>query len=85
LLYDDLATDKLTRFPPQRGSSLPVGIGKRLEIASRMPLEQAVLDFVSGARSDKCDLASLDLGVDVVRVLDWCQKELSADESPIPS
>jgi predicted dehydrogenase len=83
LLYDDLAAHKLTRFPPQRRDSHLNGAGEPVAIASRMPLEQALLDFVSGARADSCDFASLDLGVDVVRVLDWCQKELSSHESPL--
>lgn len=70
LLFDDVASRKLTRHPPSPGFGWPSGEGEALAVETEMPLTRAVRLFAGAVRSPRPGPSPLDLGVRVVRVLE---------------
>jgi hypothetical protein len=66
LEYDDLNANKLVRRPPRDDMAHPVPVGTDL------PLTVALREFCDAIRAGSRDHASLDLGVNVVKVLEQC-------------
>jgi predicted dehydrogenase len=71
LVYDDLAPAKLSRHDVVRGEI--EGPGEPLPVAKDLPLTVAVSEFAAAVTRRSKDLASLDLGVETVRVLGRCE------------
>jgi predicted dehydrogenase len=69
LRYDDLAPDKLVRSGPAGDEPVEVPAGR--------PLDQVVTEFVAGIESGAGPHPSVDLGVDVVRVLNAAERAAS--------
>ena len=78
LVYDDVAQHKLTLHAPARAHEAPRMPGEPLPYEPGMPLACAVGEFAAAARARSTSLAGLDLGVDVVRVLERCAAALAA-------
>ncbi len=72
LLFDDLATDKLSLHPPNPDFGWPTGPGRALAVTSEMPLSRAVRMFAEAIRSPEPGPSPLELGVRVVRLLHAC-------------
>ncbi len=70
LEFDDLNINKLISRPLRQGIARPIPIGTDL------PLTVAVQEFCEKVRAHKTDHASLDLGVEVVTVLEQCARTL---------
>jgi predicted dehydrogenase len=77
LVYDDVAPYKLMRHPPAQPHEAPVEPGEPLPFEAGMPLSCAVAEFASAARAADASLGSLDLGLEVVRVLERCEAALA--------
>ncbi len=77
LVYDDVAQDKLMLHPPAQPHEAPREPGAPLPYEAGMPLSCAVSEFARAARAADTSLGSLDLGVDVVRVLERCEAALA--------
>lgn len=76
LVYDDLANHKLTLHPPTPGFADPEGSGEPVDIPGDQPLDVALATFAEALHSPERPSASLDLGLDVVAVLEECDKAL---------
>ncbi|MBF0143303.1 MAG: Gfo/Idh/MocA family oxidoreductase [Magnetococcales bacterium] len=77
LVYDDLAPHKLTRHPPLAEPD-PID-GEPIPLEEGRPLTRALAEFVDRIRRRDPALDSLDRGVQVVRLLDACQRQLDRD------
>ena len=82
LVYDDLATNKLTLHPSTARYVLPEGAGQRVEITPELPLGNLIADFAAAIRDRNRDLSALDLGVSVVETLGRCAAALGAEYRP---
>lgn len=84
LLFDDLADNKLTRFPSERvvddRFEPPCTHGAPVAIDATLPLTAAVQAFVAGIRQESFDGFGVGLGVEVVRTLMECDRVL--EEAP---
>jgi predicted dehydrogenase len=74
LLYDDLAADKLTLHPPQTEPGFPATAGVAIMLAGGTPLQRAVASFVAAIGRGRDDTGSLNLGMEVVKVLAGCSE-----------
>lgn len=72
LIYDDLAPHKLHLVKSGETTSTPVAIDDSL------PLSNLVVDFCDAIRAKFSTHPSLDLGLRVVKLLDRCDRQLSA-------
>ncbi len=84
LVYDDLAASKLV-FVAGAGArhDVPRGGGRPLPIGSEPPLTCAVREFARAATELRANMRSLDLAVDVVRVLAKAQDYFQQAQCPI--
>lgn len=80
LLFDDLADNKLTRFPSERvvedPFEPPCAHGTPVAVDATLPLTAAVQAFVAGIRQESFDGFGVGLGVEVVRTLMECDSVL---------
>ncbi|TAN51556.1 MAG: Gfo/Idh/MocA family oxidoreductase [Rhodospirillales bacterium] len=78
LVYDDLASAKLTLHPPIESFARPEGEGEPIDIASTSPLEIVVREFADAIRFERDDTGNLDHAVAVVAVLEEAQKRMTS-------
>lgn len=76
LVYDDLADGKLKLLPCRTSAVERDNAGRPFPVSAELPLERLVRDFADAVFARSRDCASLDLGVNVVRVLDECGRSL---------
>ena len=76
LVYDDLAPQKLTRYPMTDQFMFPEGRGESMEISADLPLTNLVRDFAAAVSTGGHDMSSLSLGIKVVEVLERCDSAL---------
>lgn len=74
LLFDDMAVNKLTRHSPSPGFAWPMGVGEPLVVEPEMPLTRAVRLFAQAVRAPAPGPSPLELGVQVVRVLEALER-----------
>ncbi len=74
LLFDDLATDKLTRRDDDREPTSRHAVA----VPTTLPLDVALSDFSQSVRTRTFDVAGVDLAVEVVRTLAACEQALSS-------
>jgi len=80
LVYDDLSAEKLCILPHGGGNRFPVPIDPS------MPLSNLVAEFCAAIRVGLISHASLELGLQVIQVLDHCQQALDrVVASPVSS
>ena len=77
LVYDDMAQHKFLAHPPSGPEEPPRGPGEPLPYEARLPLDCVVSEFASAVRAGNRPPRDLDLGVEVVRVLERCQEDLA--------
>ena len=77
LLYDDVSPVKLARLAPTApGAALNRATAQPIAAPGEMPLTVAVREFCAAIRTGSTDRSSLDLGVDVVNVLEQCARSM---------
>jgi predicted dehydrogenase len=76
LVYDDGVERKLTLHPPSPPHTEPATPGEPLAYDRQLPLACVVSEFARAVRASSKSLDSLDLGVEVVRLLDRCEAAL---------
>ena len=76
LVYDDLAEHKLMAHPPALPHAELNTPGEPLPYERRLPLACVVSEFATAVAASGTSLHSLDLGVEVVRLLDRCEAAL---------
>lgn len=76
LIYDDVGESALLRRPRAEDAQNEAEKAQVLETADIPPLNQVVLDFVDAVKRKEPDIAGLELGVQVVRVLSACEQAL---------
>jgi UDP-2-acetamido-3-amino-2,3-dideoxy-glucuronate N-acetyltransferase len=76
LIYDDLKDSKLVIRRDESG-----GFSQPISISDERPLACVVKTFVSGIRGKSRDAFGVDLGVDVVRILDVIDSQLTRFEA----
>lgn len=79
IVYDDLSAEKLGLFP--KYSVVPSAI----PIDSSMPLTNLVAEFCSAINAGQVHHSSLDLGLQVIKILDCCQRSLDLTKSALLS
>jgi predicted dehydrogenase len=77
LVYDDVSEHKLIRYPASAPHAAPQSAGEPLPFDARLPLTCVVSEFAAALEAGSTSLRSLDLGVDVVRVLERCEASLA--------
>ena len=70
LIYDDIGKVSLSR-------QFKTGAVEAIDVLDILPLDQVLIDFAKAIRENDLNLGGLRLGVQVVKVLDLCQKSLS--------
>lgn len=75
LVYDDLSAEKLCFYPRNGADRIPV------PFEPSMPLSNQLAEFCAAIRSGQSFHASLDLGLQVIRILDRCQQALDRARS----
>ncbi len=75
LIYDDLAADKLVRYPPCEPFTQPRAPGEPIFTEPRLPLACAVAEFAAAVEAGSRSMRDLDLSVEVVRVLADCEPQ----------
>jgi predicted dehydrogenase len=76
LVYDDLAPSKLVWSAVLSGKQRSAQSATPVPIAKELPLTRALLEFTHAVAVGELDLASLELGVSVVRTLTRCDAVL---------
>ena len=76
LIYDDVGDKALIRKIKSGTDENSSKTDQVVKTSDRSPLEQAVMDFVAAIENKQPDLAGLELGVRVVRVLSDCEQAL---------
>ncbi len=79
LVYDDQRAAPLVVQPRLEDACVAMQLKEKVAVAPDRPLTCAVADFAAAIRAGSRDLASLRLGVDVVAVLEECQRLLGRD------
>lgn len=72
LLFDDLADDRLAVFP----AGACAGAAGAVPVSDELPLTRAVRAFAAAVSTGSRDLSSLTLGVEVVRLLSRCERQM---------
>jgi predicted dehydrogenase len=80
LVYDDLAPQKLKRYPMTDQFVFPEGSGESMEVSADMPLSNLVRAFAAAISAGEHDMSSLSLGIKVVEVLERCDSALTDDD-----
>ncbi|MDP6175340.1 MAG: Gfo/Idh/MocA family oxidoreductase [Rhodospirillales bacterium] len=70
LIYDDVGPDKLLVRDPPDAAPRPI------KVPNLAPVSMAVGEFAQSIRAGGCDLAGLELAVDVVELLEQCERSL---------
>ena len=78
LVFDDLASAKLTLYQPCEPFVRPQDEGEPIETAPAMPLELVVREFADAILCERQDTLNLDHAVAVVAVLEEAQKRISS-------
>ena len=76
LIYDDIGPDALVREPRPDEAKCISDKAEAVPVPDILPLDQVLLDFAAANKKGEGDLSGLRLGVDVIDVLDMCQKKL---------
>jgi hypothetical protein len=69
LIYNDIGKVALSR-------QFKTGVVEPIDVLGTLPLDQVLIDFAAAIKKDRIDIDGLRLGVQVVKVLDFCQKSL---------
>ena len=70
LVLDDLAAHKVTLHPPTEGFASPTGPGESVEVHDIAPLDVALITFANAVNMQEEDASQVELGADVVAVLE---------------
>jgi hypothetical protein len=76
LIYDACASDILVREPRSEDVKFLSETATPIDIPDTSPLDQVLTDFTEAIIKAEADLAGLSLGLDVVDVLEACEKAL---------
>ncbi|MBI3939082.1 MAG: Gfo/Idh/MocA family oxidoreductase [Betaproteobacteria bacterium] len=78
LVYDGVAAHRLAQYPPQAVGDELRGPATAIAVADELPLTRVVRAFADAVAARRCDLGSLELGVEVVEVLSRAEAALGA-------
>ena len=79
-IYDDLSATKLTLSKSVPGAaSGDAGTMHAVPFTMEPPLTVAIREFALGVRRGQVELSSLEMGVDVVRILALCEQSMETD------
>lgn len=73
LVYDDQAEHKLVQYPATELFEIPAGPGKGIILSDETPLKSVLVRFVRLIKENQPDKNSLNLAVEVVKILERCE------------